>query len=161
MNPTKGQHRDFDLQCDAAGQLVFVDAAGVRHAPVVPVRDFPITDPDHWISICDASGRELAVVDDLSTLEPAAREALESDLARREFVPQVRRILSVPADTEPTEWEVETDRGRTRFLLNSGDDVRRLGPHRALIVDAQGIRYLIDDTRALDGFSRRIVDRYL
>ena len=101
------------------------------------------------------------MVDDLSTLEPAAREALESDLARREFVPQVRRILSVPADTEPTEWEVETDRGRTRFLLNSGDDVRRLGPHRALIVDAQGIRYLIDDTRALDGFSRRIVDRYL
>ncbi len=106
-------------------------------------------------------GRELAVISDLATLDEPAREALESDLARREFVPQVRRILSVPVDSEPTEWEVETDRGRTRFLLNSGDDVRRLGPHRALIVDAQGIRYLIDDTRALDALSRRIVERYL
>ena len=160
MNPTKGQHRDFDLQCDAAGQLVFVDAAGVRHAPVVPVRDFPITDPDHWISICDASGASWR----WSTIyrrSSRRRASAGKRPARREFVPQVRRILSVPADTEPTEWEVETDRGRTRFLLNSGDDVRRLGPHRALIVDVQGIRYLIDDTRALDGFSRRIVDRYL
>ena len=127
----------------------------------MPVRGFPISDPDHWISICDLSGNELAVVIDLTALEPPARQALETDLARREFVPQVRRILSVPVDTEPTEWEVDTDRGRTRFLLNSGDDVRRLGTHRALIVDSQGIRYLIDDTRTLDAFSRKILDRYL
>ncbi len=56
MSSSNGHHRDFDLHCDAAGQLVLVDAEGVQHAPVVPVRGFPISDPDHWISICDLSG---------------------------------------------------------------------------------------------------------
>lgn len=152
---------DFDLQHGSWGQLVLVDSQGVSHAAVVPVRSFPISDPDRWISICDAEGRELTVVHDLAALSATMREVLEKDLARREFVPSIRRVLSVPADTEPTEWEVETDRGQTRFWLNSGDDVRRLGPHRALIIDAQGIRYLVDDTRLLDARSRRVLEHYL
>jgi uncharacterized protein DUF1854 len=156
-----GDPANFDLHHDAWGRLVLVDRQGVSHAPVEPVRGFPISDPDHWISICDAEGRELMVVHDLAALSTAMREVLEKDLARREFVPLIRRILSVPADTEPSEWEVETDRGRTRFLLTSGDDVRRLGPHRAQVIDSQGIRYLVDDTRQLDAQSRRILERYL
>ena len=161
MTAQNGQPHDFHFERDLAGHLLLVDGRGIRHEAVVPVRNFPITDPDHWLSICDAEGRELAVVKDLTALEPEIRKLLEQDLARREFVPQLRRILAVPVDTEPTEWEVETDRGRTRFLLNSGDDVRRLGPHRALIVDSQGIRYLVDDTRELDAFSRKVLERYL
>jgi hypothetical protein len=140
---------------------VLVDAHGQPHAGVEPVRGFPISDPDHWISICDAQGCELVSVKDLATLTPAVREFLERDLARREFIPLIRRVVGIPADTEPTEWEVETDRGRTRFLLNSADDVRRLGPNRGLVIDTQGIRYLIEDMRQLDAASRRILERYL
>jgi hypothetical protein len=160
-NPGDSDVRPFDLHQDAWGRLVLVDREGVSHAPVEPVRGFPISDPDHWISICDAEGRELLAVHDLGALAPALREVLEKDLARREFVPLIRRILSVPADAEPSEWEVETDRGCTRFLLNSADDVRRLGPHRAQIIDSQGIRYLVDDTRRLDARSRRIIENLL
>lgn len=161
MSVKNGELRNFDLQCDVQGRLVLIDEDGVRHVSVAPVRSFPISDPDHWISICDAEGRELVSVKDVAALSPEVRQVLEEDLARREFVPLIRRILKVPADAEPTEWEVETDRGRTRFLLNSGDDVRRLGPHRALVIDAQGIRYLIDDVRQLDPVSRRTLERYL
>ncbi len=160
-NPADSELPPFDLHEDAWGRLVLVDHEGVSHAPVEPVRGFPISDPDHWISICDSEGRELIVVRDLAALAPATRAVLEKDLARREFVPLIRRILRVPADTEPSEWEVETDRGCTRFLLNSGDDVRRLGPHRAQIIDSQGIRYLVDDVRQLDARSRRIIENLL
>jgi hypothetical protein len=76
-------------------------------------------------------------------------------------MPQVRRILEVRGAVEPTEWEVETDRGPARFVLNSEDDVRRLGEDRALILDAHGIRYLIPSLSALDGRSRRLLERYL
>ena len=86
---------------------------------------------------------------------------MERDLARREFVPLIRRILSVPADTEPTQWEVETDRGTTHFMLNTSDDVRRLSADRALVIDSQGVRYLVDDLSQLDATSRRILERYL
>jgi len=161
MHPIHGESHSFDLQHDSQGRLVLVDTQGIRHVGVEPVRGFPISDPDHWISICDLEGKELTSIEDLHAIAPALREVLETDLARREFVPLIRRIVGVPADTEPTEWEVETDRGNTRFLLNTNDDVRRLGPNRALVVDAHGIRYLIEDMRQLDVSSRRVLERYL
>ena len=92
---------------------------------------------------------------------PETRRVLEQDLARRKFVPSIVRILGVPADTEPAEWDVETDRGRVRFLVNNADDVRRLGSYGALIINAQGIRYVVDDIRRLEPASRRILDHYL
>jgi hypothetical protein len=146
---------------DDFGRLALIDAEGVRHESVEPVRGFPISDPDRWISICDAEGRELAFVEDLGTLPAETRAVLERDLARREFVPLIRRILSMPADTEPTQWEVETDRGTARFMLNTNDDVRRLSEKRALVIDSQGVRYLVDDLSQLDAASRKILERYL
>jgi hypothetical protein len=61
----------------------------------------------------------------------------------------------------PSEWRVETARGATRFLLKSEDDVCPLDDHRALVTDANGIRYLIPDLRQLDATSRRLLERFL
>lgn len=152
---------EVTLQRDEAGALFVVDGAGMRLGPVEPVRGFPLTDPDRWISLCDATGRQRMIIEDLAALDPQSRQTLVEALARREFVPVVRRILSLPVDSEPTEWRVATDRGMTTFQLNSADDVRRLGPHRVLVVDARGIRYLIDDVRKLDPLSQRVLERYL
>ncbi len=150
-----------DLHRDVDGRLVLVDSAGFRHVGVEPVRGFPISDPDHWIVLCDSHGREVASIESLQALATPIRQLLEEELTRREFVPAIRRIVRMPADTEPTEWEVETDRGPTQFLINGGEDVRHLGPHRALVIDTQGIRYLIGDTRQLDALSRRVIEHYL
>jgi hypothetical protein len=155
--PTK----PLELFHDAWGRLVLVDAEGRRHVGVEPIRAFPIEDPRHHLAVCDAEGHEVLWIDNLDELPQPIRAVLEEDLSRREFVPVVRRILRVSSATEPSEWEVETDRGPTTFVLNSDDDVRRLGNRRALILDAHGIRYLIPDVRALDGPSRRILERYM
>jgi hypothetical protein len=152
---------DFVLHYDAWGRLVYTDTAGRSHVDVRPVRAFPITDPGHGISLCDKSGHELRWIDDLEQLPDPIRELLERDLAQRAFLPVLLRIIKVTNPVEPTEWEVETDRGRTSFVLNSDEDVHRLEDHRAMVVDAHGVRYLIPDTRALDATSRRILERYL
>lgn len=151
----------FELEHDPWGQLVLVDAEGVRHEGVAPVRGFPISDPKHWVSICNEAGKELVCIDDLSRLPPQVRQVLEEDLARREFVPVIQRILRASGDTEPCEWDVETDRGITRFVLDSEDDVRRTGPHSGMVIDSNGIRYLISDVRQLDAKSLQIVQAYL
>ena len=151
----------FGLNYDAWGRLVLIDAEGVRHIGVVPVRMFPITDPERWIAIVDAAGSELVCIENLADLPPAVRQLLDTDLAGREFTPIIRRIHWVSGDTEPYEWDVETDRGRTQFVLASEDHVRRLGTHKALVIDAQGVRYLVEDMRTLDTYSRRIMERYL
>jgi hypothetical protein len=151
----------FGLRHDAWGRLVLIDAAGHEHVGAAPIRAFPISDPSHGIAVCDTDGRELVWVERLEDLPPAVRHVLEADLARREFVPVVRRILRVSAPVEPSEWEVETDRGRTTFVLPGEDNVYRLDDRRALLIDAHGIRYLIADTHALDATSRRLLERYL
>jgi hypothetical protein len=149
------------LQRDTWGRLVLIDAEGRRTVGVDPVRAFPYSDPDHWVSLCDADGREVLSIESLASLAPAVRQAIEEELAQREFVPVIKRLVRVSSEATPCTWDVETDRGTTRFTLNSEDDVRRLGPHRALVADFQGIRYLIPDTRALDASSRRLLERYL
>jgi len=152
----------FHLHRDPWGQLVLTDADGKQRVGVEPARAFPISAPDRFISICDAEGHEVVCVENPSDLPAEVRTVLNEELARREFVPVVQRIIRVLADTDPSEWQILTDRGPTTFLMNdSDDDVRRLGPFRAILVDTQGIHYLIPDTRKLDAGSRRILDRYL
>ncbi|MBI1915878.1 MAG: DUF1854 domain-containing protein [Planctomycetes bacterium] len=150
----------FTLHHDAWGRLVLTDVSGREHAGVEPVRAFPLSSPRHGVSVCDAEGRELFWIDDLDDLPVSVRKVLEDELTRREFVPVLRRVLSVTA-VEPSEWRVETDRGPTRFLLKSEDDVCPLDDHRALVTDANGIRYLIPDLRELDATSRRLLERFL
>ena len=151
----------FGLSHDPRGRLVLIDAEGRRHVGVEPVRAFPISDATRWVSICDPQGAELAFIDDLADLPQQVRAVLDEDLARRDFVPVVQRIVSVSAESEPSDWDVVTDRGATRFTLANDDDVRRLGRQGATIVDVHGTRYLVPDLAALDAASRRLLERYL
>jgi len=52
----------FDLQRNAAGNLTFTDAAGVVHDNVLPLRLFPLTDPQHWVAITRATGLDLPCI---------------------------------------------------------------------------------------------------
>lgn len=150
----------FGLVFDAWGKLVLIDGEGNRYVGVEPIRAFPFSDPERGISICDEEGRELVWIDSLDDLSRTAREAVVQSLAAREFMPKIEKIVQAPSEAMPADWEVVTDRGLTRFTLNGEDDIRRLDRYRALIVDAQGIRYLIPDTRKLDVRSRRALERY-
>ena len=140
---------------------MLTDASGRQHVGVQVVRAFPLSSPRWGVSICDAEGAELVWIDRLDDLPAEHLEAVEEHLARSEFVPTIRRVLAVSAAVEPSEWEVETDRGRARFLLQSEDDVHHLDDHSALVTDAQGVRYLIPDTGRLDAPSRRLLERFL
>jgi hypothetical protein len=151
----------MNLHRDTFGRLVYTDAAGGRHVGVEPVRAFPLSAPRHGVALCDAGGRELVWIENLDDLAPEVRAIVEEEAARREFVPILKRIVRISAPIEPSEWEVVTDRGPTRFTLNNEDDVHRLDGGRALIKDSQGLRYLIADLDRLDAASRRLLERYL
>jgi hypothetical protein len=159
--PSDRQTSGFDLRRDARGRLVLTDADGQQHVGVEPVRAFPLSAPRHGLALCDAAGRELLWVACLDDLPPEPRRLLEEEVARREFVPVLRRVVRISTPTEPSEWEVETDRGPTRFVLDSEDDVHRLEGFRAVVKDAQGLRYFIPDLRDLDAGSRGLLERYL
>ena len=122
---------------------------------------FPISAPRHGIALCDAAGGELLWIECLDDLVPGPRLPLKRRWPSASSSPSSYRVLRISAPAEPSEWDVETNRGRTRFILNSEDDVHRLDHRLAIIKDAQGLRYLIPDLHKLDAASRRFLERFL
>jgi hypothetical protein len=151
---------DFQLHRDAAGRLVLTDRPGDAHVGVEPVRAFPISDPEQWISLLDQRGRELACIASLAELPAEAAQLVREELADREFLPRIEQVVRVKSNKEPHQWQVITDRGPAQFLMRD-DDIRRLGPTCAILVDMHGVRYYIPDSTKLDAHSRRILSRYL
>jgi hypothetical protein len=153
--------RGVQLALDAWGRLVLSTPEGRRFVGVEPVRAFPITEPGGWVSLCDADGREVFCLRTLEGLDPDSRKVLDDELSQREFIPVIKRIVRVTGEATPSDWDVETDRGATRFTLDSEDDIRPLGPHRLFITDSRKLRYQVPDLRALDGHSRRLLEKFL
>ncbi len=152
---------DYQLRRNAFGKLEFIVADGETHVGVVPVRAFPITAPDDGIGLVDAYGNELAWIEQLTDLPDGLRTMVEAELAQREFMPVITRIVGVASFATPSTWQVESDRGPATFVLKGEEDIRRLTPPALLITDSHGIHFLIRDRYALDQLSRRILDRFL
>ncbi len=151
----------INLSVDAFGRLVLIGTNGERHVGVEPVRAFPLSHPNRFVALVDEKGREVCTIDDPSTLPASVRLVLEAELKKREFVPVLHRVFWTSAESPPAEWEVETDRGVTRFTIDADDQIRRLGEGRVLITDTRGLRYLVPDTSGLDPRSLRALERYL
>lgn len=141
-------------------ELAMIDASGVRHDNVRPVRLFPLTDPQHWISLVNADGRELACIPDLAALDDEQRGLINSALARRDFVPLIRRIMKIHREAGGHVWHVETDRGTTAFRIETDESIQSLGNGRIVIIDTLGTRYLVANVNELDKDSRRRLERY-
>jgi hypothetical protein len=153
---TNIQYSKLRFHHDEWGQLVLTLADGSLRAGIEPIRCFPLSDPARTIALLDAEGHELLNLPNLDVLDSAARDVLQRELAAREFVPVIRRIVATNAPNPPV---VETDRGQTSFQLESDDDCRRLGEQGAVIADSNGIRYSIPDISRLDAASQRILRR--
>ena len=151
----------FELRRDAFGRLVLTDAQGAEHVGVLAVRAFPIHAADEGIALVDGDGHELAWVPCLDQLDEPRRALLAEALEQREFMPELRRVHGVSSFATPSTWDVDTDRGRTQFVLKGEEDIRRLTPPALLIADTHGIHYLIRDRGALDAQSRKFLDRFL
>lgn len=153
---------EFALQRDAFGKLVFTSAQNERFEGVVPIRAFPIQSPEVGIALVNLDGREVAWIEHLESVEEPARTLIREELASREFMPVIRRIVSVSSFSTPCTWTVETDRGDTEFVLRGDEDIRRVGTAGCLLVaDSHGIQFLIRDHLALDARSKKILDRFL
>ncbi|GGC15374.1 cyanophycin metabolism-associated DUF1854 family protein [Pseudoduganella buxea] len=152
---------DFQLERDAFGRLNLTDAAGTVHHNVSPVRAFPVQAPDEGLALVNGDGKEVAWIDRLDDLPPAVAGLVREELSGREFMPEIARIIDVTSFATPCTWTVETNRGRTEFVLRGEEDIRRIGPEALLVSDTHGIHFLIRDQYALDKHSKKILDRFM
>lgn len=152
----------FALRRDAFGKLVLTSAQNERFEGVVPIRAFPIQSPEVGIALVNLDGQEVAWIEQLDAVDEPAQSLIRDELATREFMPVIRKIVAVTSFSTPCTWTVETDRGDTEFVLRGDEDIRRVGTAGSLLVaDSHGIQFLIRDHLAFDARSKKILDRFL
>lgn len=145
---------------DQFDRLVLSRPAHPDLVGVTAVRCFPYSAPDEEVSLQGPDGHELATLPNLRQLSPDGQATLKAYLNTQEFLPVIRRIVKTSAASPPCQWTAETDHGLTNILVESEDDVRKLGAGRLVIADTHGVRYLAEITSTLDRQTAAILARF-
>jgi len=121
------------------------------------VRAAPLSDPDHYIAILDEQDDGICVIRDPAELDEASRHIVEEELRQRYLTAVVQHIHAVRHESGSAYFEVETDRGRTAFIVKDGtESIRRFGS-RLLLMDVDGNRFEIPDVNTLDRRSAKLL----
>jgi len=160
MSKLNTNDKPHQLERDALGRLVLIDASGHRHIGIHPVRAFPITAPGAGLCLMDQSGKELCWFADIAAIPESELALIEEELAAREFIPVIKKITKVSTFATPSIWDIETDRGPTRIRLKGEEDIRRIAGNTLLIADSNGLQFLIKDATLLDKVSKKLLDRF-
>ena len=123
---------------------------GSAHAPVEPVRTFPLSQPDQYISLLDADKNELGLIEDIKQLNKTDQTVLAEELEKCYFMPKITKIHDLAGRFGVTEWAAETEVGLVSFDLRSRNDITSLDGGRVLIKDIDGNRYEIVNYHRLD-----------
>ena len=159
--------------CRSAGNLISLDVRTEsgeteHYERVVPVRAFPITDPEEFISIKEpdskekGKGSEIGMVRRLSDFDGETVALLREELSRRYFTPEIKRILGVKEKFGYSYWDAETSAGKVSFVMtNVSSNIRMLEDGRVFIHDIDGNCFCISDPAKLDKASFKKIEIYL
>lgn len=126
------------------------------------VRAFPLSNRRGYIGLMDDKNQEIGMIRDPGELDRASRQVIGEELDRRYLNAVVQRIHSLRSEFGTSYWDVDTDRGRREFVVQSAqENVIRLGTHHLAFVDVHGNRFEILDAARLDAKSQSLLDMIL
>ncbi len=135
---------------------------------IVPVRAFPISAPETFISIREpdtrASGRgaEIGMIEDLSVFPDEVSAMIRDELSRRYFTPAIKKIHSFHEKFGYCYWDVTTVAGRVEFIMsNPTGSIRTLEDGRVFLYDIDGNCFTVEDPSKLDKRSYKMLENYL
>ena len=124
---------------------------------------FPLSNPDHYISLLEDGKQERALIRDLSDLDRESAKAITDCLEEYYLIPKILHVLSVKDQYGTLVWTAETDRGRVTFRIKDRhNDIKLLpGTNRLLVRDSNDNRYEIPDTEHLDPTTHHLLFPYI
>ena|SRR2546425_892639 len=129
---------------------------------VKPVWAARLSFPRAYLALLDGKGEEIALVADPDALPPESLAAVERELRQRDLTAVVTRIDQAKQEFGATYWSVETDRGPREFVTqNLQENALWFSDTQLLLLDVDGNRFEIADTRTLDARSRAYMEMIL
>jgi hypothetical protein len=122
---------------------------------VRPAWTRPVSARGAEVSFLDTDKHEVLMIESLDCLDPESRAIAEAELDKRYLIPRITKVHRTEAHFGNRYWDVETDRGRTRFALREPHrNATWLGDDRVILRDTLGNRYEIHSFCELDAASR-------
>ncbi len=135
---------------------------------IVPVRAFPISSPNTFISIREPDtrlggrGEEIGMIEDPSQFPADVQNLLGIELERRYFTPAIQKIHSFREKFGFCYWDVSTAAGRIEFIMtNPTGSIRTLEDGRIFLYDIDGNCFTVEDPNKLDKRSYKMLENYL
>ena len=148
----------FDLFTDEQGRLVLRRPGQEDVVDVRLRRAFPWSKPTEFVSVRDAEGKELLLIESLEPVDVGRRKTIEAWLEGASFIPRIVSVEDVDVRFGYQQWKVRTDRGPAEFRVQEREDIRFLPDGRFRIKDADGTVYEMVSLSQLDEPSRRAVE---
>jgi len=115
----------------------------------------PLSTPGRYISLQNAKGEEIVLVENLGDFTPESRLVAEEEIRRRYLTARVRSISDIRTEFGITYWNVDSDRGARDFVVQSlSESCVWLSDKHILLIDVDGNRFEIADRTALDTASQ-------
>ena len=135
---------------------------GTAYEELEPRRLFPHTNLTQYITLLDSHEKEIAMIKDLSDIDPESRKAVEDCFFDYYMIPEITEILHVDDKFGVLKWLVRTDRGEIEFSIrNRHSDIKLLGKKRLLVRDSNDNRYQVGNIANLDKNSLKRIYSYL
>ena len=135
---------------------------------VVPVRAFPVSEPDSFISIREpdtkdvGKGAEIGLIENLSDFDEKSVLLIKKELDKRYFTPEIQKIYSIKEQFGYLYFDVLTSAGKSSFVMNNpSSNIRVLEDKRSLIYDIDGNCFEIPEISKMDKASFKKIEIYL
>ncbi|MBR6513898.1 MAG: DUF1854 domain-containing protein [Clostridia bacterium] len=126
-------------------------------------RTFPFDKPWEYISVIDPDNNEIGIIYSISDYDAKTEELLRTELCRKYYEPRVKSIVSLKERYGFSYWVIITEEGR-RVSLTMQDTFRniiRIGDDKAVLLDVDGNRFVIESISGLDKKSHRKIELYI
>ena len=142
------------IQLENRGDGRLIAAVAGRSIAVKLRQCFPWSEPARFVSLRDADDKEVALIEQPSSLDDESRQVFEMALAEAGFVLDVTRVVNIEEEIEIRQWTVETKQGNRSFQTHLDDWPRVLPSGGLLIRDVAGDLYRLAEPATLDKKSR-------
>lgn len=129
---------------------------------VRPAWSAPLSRPGKFLALLNGKGEEIITLPDPDALPFESLVAVKEELRRRYLTATVTEIVHAKFEYGATYWSVDTDRGHRDFVTQHlQENAIWLSDTHLLLLDVDGNRFEIPDTRALNAKSRAFVSAIL
>ncbi len=126
-------------------------------------RAFPFQLKTQYISLLDADSNEIGVIFNVTDFAEEAQILLTTELERRYYEPHIKSVLALKERYGFSYWTVETaDQRKVNFTMqDTFRNIIRIGEDKAILLDVDGNRFVIESIAALDHKSHKKIEIYL